>query len=316
MIRRLLVVLSLLAVVLGLVASAAAASPPVPEPAAGSERAGRTSPKSSRSPGGGAVSTVDPEATKVGLDVPRRRQRRRRRSCRGGHARCDRALLLRHGWWLLRLLRRRGNRVHDRRTGDGTSDMTEDAFVENGVAIPFAEAVTSGLSVGTPGTPLTWQRALDEWGRCPCSTHFAARSSSLLADSSSTRSFRQQTLDNLDRFDDFTLDPGAVPARRGCPRGRLGLPQPRSGVDLRATRHSRRGLAVRRPPRPRGRRDLRSNRPSSRARLASSVLACSSDPTWPPTMCRSASRRSSTIAGSTSTAWRRPPAVGRRSARR
>ncbi|WDF42536.1 gamma-glutamyltransferase [Streptomyces sp. T12] len=39
-----------------------------------------------------------------------------------------------------------------------------DLFVENGTAIPFAEAVSSGLSVGTPGTPATWQKALDKWG--------------------------------------------------------------------------------------------------------------------------------------------------------
>ena len=42
--------------------------------------------------------------------------------------------------------------------------MQSDAFVENGVPIPFADAVTSGLSVGVPGTPRTWATALDQWG--------------------------------------------------------------------------------------------------------------------------------------------------------
>ncbi|WP_191971324.1 gamma-glutamyltransferase [Streptomyces luteolifulvus] len=37
-------------------------------------------------------------------------------------------------------------------------------FVENGTPLAFADAVSSGLSVGTPGTPATWQKALDEWG--------------------------------------------------------------------------------------------------------------------------------------------------------
>ncbi|WP_030106978.1 gamma-glutamyltransferase, partial [Actinoalloteichus caeruleus] len=40
----------------------------------------------------------------------------------------------------------------------------EDLFLEDGQPIPFDEAVTSGLSVGVPGTPLTWQRVLDRWG--------------------------------------------------------------------------------------------------------------------------------------------------------
>lgn len=40
----------------------------------------------------------------------------------------------------------------------------ENLFTENGVPVPFAEAVSSGLSVGTPGTPATWSTALDAWG--------------------------------------------------------------------------------------------------------------------------------------------------------
>ncbi|MES5818862.1 gamma-glutamyltransferase [Streptomyces sp. RG80] len=39
-----------------------------------------------------------------------------------------------------------------------------DLFVENGKALAFADAVSSGLSVGTPGTPATWATALDKWG--------------------------------------------------------------------------------------------------------------------------------------------------------
>ncbi|MGP4007723.1 gamma-glutamyltransferase [Streptomyces sp. 4N124] len=50
--------------------------------------------------------------------------------------------------------------------GRETAPLTADSqlFVENGTAIPFAEAVSSGLSVGTPGTPATWQKALEKWG--------------------------------------------------------------------------------------------------------------------------------------------------------
>ncbi|MFG2884196.1 gamma-glutamyltransferase [Streptomyces sp. NPDC048297] len=39
-----------------------------------------------------------------------------------------------------------------------------DLFTENGKPLAFGDAVSSGLSVGTPGTPATWQTALDEWG--------------------------------------------------------------------------------------------------------------------------------------------------------
>ncbi|MDQ1035191.1 gamma-glutamyltranspeptidase/glutathione hydrolase [Streptomyces sp. V3I8] len=54
------------------------------------------------------------------------------------------------------------------RTIDGreTAPLTADEglFLEDGRPIPFADAVTSGLGVGTPGTPATWRTALDSWG--------------------------------------------------------------------------------------------------------------------------------------------------------
>ncbi|GAA2471065.1 gamma-glutamyltransferase [Streptomyces longisporus] len=50
--------------------------------------------------------------------------------------------------------------------GRETAPLTADSnlFVENGKPLAFADAVSSGLSVGTPGTPATWQTALDNWG--------------------------------------------------------------------------------------------------------------------------------------------------------
>lgn len=50
--------------------------------------------------------------------------------------------------------------------GRETAPLTADSnlFVENGKAIAFADAVSSGLGVGTPGTPATWATALDKWG--------------------------------------------------------------------------------------------------------------------------------------------------------
>ena len=56
-------------------------------------------------------------------------------------------------------------RVHTldgRETAPKTAD--QDLFLENGQPLPFNDAVTSGLSVGVPGTPATWSEALRKWG--------------------------------------------------------------------------------------------------------------------------------------------------------
>ena len=55
--------------------------------------------------------------------------------------------------------------IDGRETAPRSADT--DLFLENGKPIPFADAVTSGLGVGTPGTPATWQTALDTWGSRP-----------------------------------------------------------------------------------------------------------------------------------------------------
>ena len=73
-------------------------------------------------------------------------------------------------------------------------------FVENGTAIPFAEAVSSGLSVGTPGTPATWQQALDKWGSKRLGT--LLKPAERLARDGFTvdNTFREQTAANEARF--------------------------------------------------------------------------------------------------------------------
>jgi gamma-glutamyltranspeptidase / glutathione hydrolase len=45
----------------------------------------------------------------------------------------------------------------------------EDSFLENGEPIPFEERVTSGLGVGVPGTIRGWEQALGEFGSRPLS---------------------------------------------------------------------------------------------------------------------------------------------------
>ncbi|MER5213628.1 gamma-glutamyltransferase [Streptomyces sp. NPDC002838] len=57
---------------------------------------------------------------------------------------------------------RKVHTIDGRETAPLTAD--ENLFVENGKPLAFADAVSSGLGVGTPGTPATWQTALGKWG--------------------------------------------------------------------------------------------------------------------------------------------------------
>ncbi|MEV6804768.1 gamma-glutamyltransferase [Streptomyces sp. NPDC051132] len=76
----------------------------------------------------------------------------------------------------------------------------EGLFTENGKPLPFADAVTSGLSVGTPGTPATWQKALDQWGSKRLDT--VLRPAERIARDGFTvdDTFRAQTASNETRF--------------------------------------------------------------------------------------------------------------------
>jgi gamma-glutamyltranspeptidase / glutathione hydrolase len=103
--------------------------------------------------------------------------------------------------------------------GRETAPLTADSelFVENGKAIPFADAVSSGLSVGTPGTPATWQKALKEWGSTSLRT--VLKPAERLARDGFTvdGTFRSQTAANETRFRYFPdtaelfLPNGALP---------------------------------------------------------------------------------------------------------
>ncbi len=116
---------------------------------------------------GGAVASVDADASAAGIEVLRK----------GGNA-VDAAVapaaalgvtepysagIGGGGYFVFYDAKSRTVRTID---GRETAPLSADSglFLENGTAIPFAEAVSSGLSVGTPGTPATWQRALDKWG--------------------------------------------------------------------------------------------------------------------------------------------------------
>ncbi|HEY0486297.1 MAG TPA: gamma-glutamyltransferase family protein [Mycobacteriales bacterium] len=155
---------------------------------------------------GGAVSTVDADATAAGLGVLRR----------GGNA-VDAAVAaaaalgvtepyssgVGGGGFLVYRDGRTGrvSTIDGRETAPGA--FRPETFTEAGKPIPFPDAVTSGLSVGVPGTPLLWDRALARWGSVslrsalgPAAT--LARRGFVVDDT-----FRQQTADNEARFRDF-----------------------------------------------------------------------------------------------------------------
>ena len=80
---------------------------------------------------------------------------------------------------------------------------TDQLFVENGAPLAFADAVTSGRSVGVPGTAATWQTALDTWGSR--SLGDVLRPAERIARDGFTvdATFNSQTAANQDRFKDF-----------------------------------------------------------------------------------------------------------------
>jgi gamma-glutamyltranspeptidase/glutathione hydrolase len=117
---------------------------------------------------GGAVSSVDRDASQAGIDVLRR----------GGNA-TDAAIAtaamlgvvepytsgIGGGGFFVHYSARTGQvETIDGREAAPMS-FTENAFRESdGSPMDFDKAVSSGLSVGVPGTPAQWQRALDRFG--------------------------------------------------------------------------------------------------------------------------------------------------------
>ncbi len=158
---------------------------------------------------GGAVSTVDPYATKAGIEVLKA----------GGNA-ADAAVAVAAvigvtepfsagiggGGFLV---------YYDARTGRvSTVDGREEAparfrrnsFIDpkTGQPIPFDEAVTSGLSAGVPGTVRLWERALDRFGtkswREVLAPAIQVAERGFVVD----RTFNVQVRSNRARFADFT----------------------------------------------------------------------------------------------------------------
>lgn len=89
--------------------------------------------------------------------------------------------------------------------GRETAPLTADSglFLENGKPLAFADAVTSGLSVGTPGTPATWQTALDSWGSRRLGSVLEPAERIARSGFTVDSTFRAQTESNQARFANF-----------------------------------------------------------------------------------------------------------------
>ena len=81
-----------------------------------------------------------------------------------------------------------------------------DIFINpaTGTPYPFAEAVESGLSIGVPGTPRTWQLALQKFGTRSLSSLLQPAIKVATDGFVIDQTFYDQTESNRDRFDDFT----------------------------------------------------------------------------------------------------------------
>ncbi|MGW8948929.1 gamma-glutamyltransferase [Streptomyces sp. NPDC055709] len=187
------------AVVLAVLAAGGAAPPTgsaVPEPVKQPVAAGH----------GGAVASVDADASAVGIEV-----------LRGGGNAVDAAVATAAalgvtepysagigggGYFVYYNARTRTVHTID---GRETAPRSADAslFLENGKPVPFEEGVTSGLGVGTPGTPATWDAALGAWGSRPLRQ--LLKPAERLANDGFTvdATFRAQTQANEARFRDF-----------------------------------------------------------------------------------------------------------------
>ena len=212
------------AAAVALVTAASLAAPAVPSAAASAD--GHRSPPGKRPVAtgyGGAVATVDPDASRTALGV----------LARGGNA-MDAAVAAGAtlgvtepyvaaigGGGYLTYYDAKTHRVH---ALDGRETapkrMREDAFIDpaTGKPLPFDQAVTSGLGVGVPGTLAQWDLALRRFGTRDLGR--LLRPAIEVADRGFVvdQEFHDQTAVNAERFRDIVptrelfLPDGRVPA--------------------------------------------------------------------------------------------------------
>jgi gamma-glutamyltranspeptidase / glutathione hydrolase len=199
---------------LGLSAPSAQAARGVPTDRATAHGAGHYTTKIPTSRGfGGAVTSVDPEASRVGLRVLKA----------GGNA-VDAAVAtaaalgvtepyssgLGGGGYFVYYDARSGavRTIDGRETAPRA--MPRDAFIDPATGEPYEftpDLVTSGVSVGVPGTPATWSSALRRWGSYSLGQALAPAAALARRGFVVDRTFRQQTRDNALRFRAYTTTP-------------------------------------------------------------------------------------------------------------
>ena len=158
---------------------------------------------------GGAVTSVDADASRIGLNVLKH----------GGNA-TDAAVATAAALGVTEPFSTGigggGYFVHyDASTGkvrtiDGRETapaaMPHDAFIDPGTGQPYPftpERVTSGVSVGVPGTLATWQRALDRWGSRSLGRSLAPAARLARRGFVVDQTFHDQTVQNKVRFKAF-----------------------------------------------------------------------------------------------------------------
>lgn len=158
---------------------------------------------------GGAVSSVDPDATRIGLQILKN----------GGNA-VDAAVGtaaalgvtepyssgIGGGGFFVHYDAASGKveTIDGRETAPAT--MPHDAFIDPSTGKPYnfsPELVTSGVSIGTPGSLATWQRALNRWGSESLGQTLAPATRLAQDGFVVDDTFRKQTLENKTRFEAF-----------------------------------------------------------------------------------------------------------------
>ncbi|MDQ4051838.1 MAG: gamma-glutamyltransferase [Actinomycetota bacterium] len=268
MLRRIALCVPLTVGLVSASALSAPASPPVGPPADPPARAAVEEPSkpATQQGHGGAVSSVDPYASAIGIEV----------LARGGNA-VDAAVAtaaalgvtepysagVGGGGYFVYYDAESG----EVRTLDGREtapmSMPHYAFIDPETGKPYnftPELVTSGVSVGVPGTPMTWTTALRKWGTRSLAA--ALRPAARLARTGFEvdATFRKQTEDNRLRFEQFWSTralflPGGEPPSVGSTFKNPQLARTYEQFGARGTRYFYRGAVpadivrtVRKPP--------------------------------------------------------------------
>jgi gamma-glutamyltranspeptidase/glutathione hydrolase len=197
--RRLLLSVSASLLCLGL--GPGCATSPAPRPEA------RTRPSSTATGRGGAAATVDVRATSAALEVLRS----------GGNA-IDAAVAaasvlgvtdpyscgIGGGGFLVAYLARDKRVVTLDHRETAPAGLERALLYEQGAPLPFQEFITSGLSVGVPGSLMGWSEALRLYGSRPLAEVLQPAIRVAEQGFEVDATFHEQTRHNVERFRDFT----------------------------------------------------------------------------------------------------------------